>query len=152
MKRRKLRKASLGSISSATLNPSDLFSAFLWECQHIRLTKAERNTVRRIAADRATDDETADERLANDVQELTEILEANAPAYAYFGAHPGDGADFGFWLSTDSLEETFDGLRVNDTSEVPRGYSGEVLHVNDHGNLTLYVASRGRLREVWGVV
>ena len=151
MKRRKLRKASLGSISSATLNLSDLFSAFLWECQHIRLTKAERNTVRRIAAGGATDAETADERLANDVQELTEILEANAPAYAYFGTHPGDGAEFGFWLS-DCLVEDFDGLKVNDTSEVPTGFTGEVLHVNDHGNMTLYVANRGKLREVWGVV
>ena len=40
-------------------------------------------------------------------------------------------------------------LRVNDTSEVPRGYTGEVLHVNDHGNTTLYTASRGKLTEVW---
>ncbi|MGH8674178.1 MAG: hypothetical protein ACREVG_07705, partial [Burkholderiales bacterium] len=46
-------------------------------------------------------------------------------------AFSGDGADFGYWLQ-DMTD--FDGLRVNDTSEVPSDYSGEVLHVNDHGN------------------
>jgi hypothetical protein len=150
-RKRKLRSATFGSISTATLIPSELFSAFLWEAQHIRLTQRERVAVRRIAADRVTEEETADERLQFDLEELTAILEDNAPAYGYFGTLDGDGADFGFWLSED-WQECFDGLTVSDTSEIPKGYTGEVLHINDHGNCTLYVATRRGLREVWAVV
>lgn len=29
--------------------------------------------------------------------ELFDRLDANAPAGMYFGAHPGDGSDFGWW-------------------------------------------------------
>jgi len=61
------------------------------------------------------------------------------------------GSYYGFWLS-ESFEADFDGLKVSDTSEVPADYSGEVLHVNDHGNATLYAASAGALTEIWSVV
>lgn len=29
--------------------------------------------------------------------DLADILDSHAPAGTYFGAHPGDGSDFGFW-------------------------------------------------------
>jgi len=86
-----------------------------------------------------------------DLEALSDALEEYAPPYFYFGAHPGDGADFGFWLS-ESFEDDFDGLKGSDTSEIPTSYTGEVLRVNDHGNMTLYSCSRGRCREVWGLV
>jgi hypothetical protein len=82
---------------------------------------------------------------------LFDALDAYAPAYFYFGAHPGDGADYGFWLS-ESFPDDFDGLKVSDTADVPKGHTGEVLHANDHGNMTLYAYSRGRGRELWAVV
>jgi hypothetical protein len=44
----------------------------------------------------------------------------------------------------------FDGLVVADTCEIPASYSGDVLHINDHGNATLYAAARGRLVEIAG--
>jgi hypothetical protein len=50
------------------------------------------------------------------------------------------------------FEEDFDGLKVSDLSEVPPGHTGEVLLVNDHGNMSLYNCNRGGHREVWGVV
>jgi hypothetical protein len=84
-------------------------------------------------------------------EDLPNLLNEVCPPYFYFGAHPGDGADFGFWLS-ENMEFDFDGLKVSDTSEVKGDYSGEVLHVNDHGNMTLYCANKGELTEIWAIV
>jgi hypothetical protein len=103
-----------------------------------------------------------------DLESLFDALEYYAMPYFYFGAHPGDGSDYGYWLS-EGFDEDFvnvtanyargakasefpDQIKVNDTSEVPRGYTGEVLHVNDHGNCTLYAYNRGRSREIWAIV
>lgn len=90
---------------------------------------------------------------------LFDELQVFAPPLAYFGSHPGDGADYGFWL-TDDLD-CFGGLAVNDRdrdceyhdlSDIPADYVGEVLHVNDHGNVTLYVQQDGELHELWALV
>ena len=160
MKTRKPFYASIGSVSVATLRTQDLLPSFLWEARRLRLSRDERNAVRKIDARVSkisngefgdSDAYWSDEVSQWDLEEVSGILEAHALPYFYFGAHDGDGADFGFWLS-EGFKEEFDGLRVNDTSEVPRGFSGEVLHVNDHGNMTLYRATRGRLREVWAII
>jgi hypothetical protein len=55
-------------------------------------------------------------------------------------------------LAADDAGE-FEGMIVNDTSEVPDDYDGEVLHVNDHGNATLYLAEAGEeLEELDAIV
>lgn len=149
------RTASLGTVSSGTLRPEDLVPAFAAELRRLRgaLPKQLARDVRSYVSDApAPDGMDADEFGAELVQELSDALEAYAPPLAYFGTHPGDGADFGFWVDPGSLED-FDGLRVSDLSEVPASYRGEVLHVNDHGNASLYVqTSRTRLLEVWSIV
>jgi hypothetical protein len=121
----------------------------------IGVVEVERKTVRSIQSriNRAGSDDAywQDEVSDFDLEELFDILNNHSLPYFSFGAHEGDGADYGYWLSS-SFEEDFDGLKVSDLSEVPTSYSGEVLHVNDHGNLSLYAYSRGRGREVWGVV
>lgn len=67
-----------------------------------------------------------------------------------FGPFEHGGA-VGFYILTDNAIEEAD-LKVNDTSEVPRGFSGLVVHVNDHGNVTGYQYSRGKSRELFAVV
>jgi hypothetical protein len=45
--------------------------------------------------------------------------------------------------------QEFDGEVVSDLSEVSKGYAGMVLHINDHGNVTLYRAFKnGSFHEV----
>jgi hypothetical protein len=147
----------LGSVSTATMRPADLIPSFLYTANTLRLSRAERKQYNKLNKEWDTlpmESSWTDEHIEQAeymLEELFDILNNHAPAYAYFGSHPGDGADYGFWLVED-WEESFDGIKVNDTGEVPKGYTGEVLHVNDHGNVTLYVASRGRLREVWALV
>lgn len=113
---------------------------------------------------------------ADDIRQLVDALDALAPAYVYFGTHEGDGSDYGYWPSWDSIESdsitvaeyrkdpegsTWGILRVSDLSEVPSDYSGAVLLVNDHGNATCYSCSRasfgssgkdGHLVELWSCV
>jgi len=160
--------APLGSVSSGTLRPEDLIPAFLDVLRSIRpLRRADRKLVRELDAITAEYDTAAFKDGSTDyyLEELFTALDSYAPPYFYFGSHPGDGSDFGFYLSenfdedfndvseigTDIVESVYN-LRVSDLAEVPRGFSGEVLLVNERGNATLYAYSRGRRREVWSVV
>lgn len=105
----------IGSISSGTLRPFDLFSAFLDEARDIE--GADQNRI--------------DDILSNTVQELTEFLEEHAPPYTYFGSHPGDGADFGFWPDMEAINEL-------PTKETREDEGLDYKEVNDHGNVTVY--------------
>ena len=150
-------KVSIGSVSSGTLRHEDLIPAFL-DCLGDLGDEGETSNGDNIA-DMLVEIESRSgfkgyyesDESEYDLESLFYSLNDFAPPYCYFGAHQGDGADFGFWPDWDAIEE-LDGLRVADTSEVPSGFTGEVLHVNDHGNTTLYVAERGELTEVWAIV
>jgi hypothetical protein len=151
----KLRHSNIGSVSSGTMRPEDLIPTLISELQrqkplhreHRKLIREIQDSQRRMKSPAYYENEQA----SWDLDALFDALDCYSPPYFSFGSHPGDGADFGWWLS-ECFAEDFDGLKVSDTSEVPRGFTGEVMHVNDHGNLTLYAYSRGRAREVWAIV
>lgn len=149
----KRRKVEFGTVSHGTLRPEDLIPAFADELRRLRgaLPLYIAKQLREFNAAMTAGQDAADEMGVELVQALEDGLQQYAPAYGYFGAHPGNGSDFGFWLC-DDWQDLFDGLQVADTAEVPKGYRGEVLHVNDHGNATLYVATSRGLREVWAIV
>lgn len=108
-----------------------------------------------IDSDEAWLEQEEHEELGDGILEaLFDALNEYAPYCGYFGAHPGDGADYGFWLCEDWQQSARDdgALEVSDTSEVPADYTGEVIHINDHGNVTLYSAYMGELTEVWSIV
>jgi hypothetical protein len=153
----KRNRAIIGGISRGTMRPQDLIPRF---CDQLRwlgmrnkaLSAIESRYNRAINGKYGENDKYfTDEVSAFDLDELFDLLNEFAPPYCYFGAHPGDGSDYGFWI-TEFLEDDFDGLKVDDTSEIPANYTGDVLHVNDHGNMTLYSCTRGKRREVWAVV
>jgi len=116
-------KATIGTISHGTLRPEDLLRAFADELEYL---DADGKYAELIAEARAGDDVVA---------ELEDALNEFAPPYCYFGAHPSDGADFGFWPDMDAIAEL---PLVADPADVPEGT--ECAFVNDHGNVTVYGA------------
>lgn len=154
-----MKTARFGSISSGTLREEDLIPAFVDALRDLRgaLPRAIAQhyaSWHSLVHGSATTRGDADAAALCD--ELQDALQEYAPDYGYFGAHPGDGADFGFWLSEDWQQQARnDGVKfVSDLSEVPDSFRGRVCVVNDHGNATLYAtrAGVGTLREVWSVV
>ncbi len=153
MKRKKYF-LKIGSVSEGTMRTEDLIWTFADELTSLRLTRSQRSRLNGIVT-RASHDQDGSyfdsEEASWDMEALMNTLNDHCPDYTYFWAHPGDGADYCCWIF-DNIEYDFDELKVNDLSEVPIGFTGHVLHVNDHGNMTLYAASRGRLRELWAVI
>lgn len=70
--------------------------------------------------------------------------------YIAYGPFPHGGA-VGFYIYHEGAIEDCD-LKVDDLSEVPKGFSGLVVNVNDHGNVSAYQYSRGKSRELFAIV
>lgn len=142
---KKKKKVNMGSVSQGTYRTEDLIPAFV---EKLKEQKPLRQKHRELIAEIQ---ESTDENQESAVEDLIDALNEYAPIYFYFGTHSGNDSDYGFWLEESFVEE-FEGLKVESTSEVPKGYTGEVLQISDHGNLTLYKAVRGRLFEIWAIV
>ena len=150
----------MGTVSHATMRAEDLVPAFTDELRELAIEFDRMEEFKKLLSecaelmDKASKDEKVWESeemsyLLN--EDLFNALNEFAPTGVYFGSHPGDGSDYGFWVS-EGFPEDFDDLKkVNDLSEVPEGYNGEVLEVNDHGNMTLYRPVI-TYEEVWSVV
>jgi hypothetical protein len=144
--------ASLGSVSRATMREEDLIPAFAYELEQLDTEEKYKELIKE-ANDIDWDDVDIGIVYSNDIlEELFDALNMFAPPYCYFGSHPGDGADYGFWICED-IESIFEGLKVNDVSEVPEDYTGEVFDSNEHGNMVLYYyenTTRGiEAKEIW---
>jgi hypothetical protein len=141
-------KVTTGTVIHATLRTEDLIPAFTEELKMLD----EKNQYKELIDDcehfRDYEPEEQDEMLN---ESLFDALNSFAPEYCYFGAHQGDGSDFGFWIS-ESLDEDFEGEKVSDLSEVSDDYVGNVLHINDHGNMTLYYKCPYDFHEIWAIV
>ena len=147
-----MRSTNIGSVSERTMRHEDLIPNFLWELEHQKKIEPDhRALIREIRASMEANGYFDSEDAGYDLDALFDALDRYSPPYFYFGANPGDGASYGWWLS-EFFEEDFEGLRVSDLSEIPKGHTGEVLHINDHGNMSLYNVTRGRCRKVWGIV
>lgn len=100
-----------GSVIESTLRTDDLIPAFAEELNRHNpsawLSIAARNHEFFQCADE-WDYEIACETFPADSQyilweDLANALDEIAPEGMYFGAHPGDGSDFGFWPYEDEL-------------------------------------------------
>lgn len=115
----------IGSISSGTLRPQDLMETFLEELQ-------------------MRDKEAAESEVLFFVEELTNALSDLAPPYTYFGSHPGDGADFGFWPDMEAINDL---SRVQNSDEAI-ALGEDCCFVNDHGNVTIYSSTGEIILEI----
>lgn len=136
-----------GTWIRATHRLEDLFPAFI-----DLLKELEKGGSLNISQEFESDPNRDDDLLDSLIQHLNEY----APAYCYFGAHEGDGSDFGFWVDHFAIEEDIESgelLSVSDLSEIPANHVGDVLLVNDHGNMSLhFIGKDDVLRERWAVV
>lgn len=114
----RLNTAELGSVSEGTLRSADLLEAFADALESLVQNNAEhwcgrqgtRDTMLAIVWDaRELDAEIeSDDVVGAMLDSLTEQLNYFAPAGATFGAHEGDGADFGFWTSDEHRDGCYD--------------------------------------------
>lgn len=164
-----IKFASLGSISSGTLRTEDLLSSFTSELEwqisrngkflampenfalRDRLAKllGEAQDAWQDDGETLQDEETASE-IVNDLQDA--LCENFAAPYCVFGAHEGDGACFGYWPDIESAKEGCEFVSSRFQEFPPEDFVGEWLHVNERGNVTLYVRESGKNSEVWSCV
>jgi hypothetical protein len=147
----------IGSVIHGTLIPQELANEFYFECDgrggHHDWRSVEHRSswwerLGGIGDDLFPNDDgsmTDNSELVDDcVFDLMGLLNEIAPPYTYFGAHEGDGSDFGFWPDWNAIDELPKFDEFPDT--LPED---DFAVVNDHGNLSIYGAD-GRL--IWDCV
>ena len=150
----------LGSISHGTLRPQDLLPAFLetltarggevphgFECgKYIEyLNWPGPGTA-------ACDDDDAfweSEEATWDMEALTDALQNICPPFVHFGAHEGDGSDFGFWPDMDDIQEIVNIAECDASQGISCPDDGVIVQVSDHGNVTVMDMERN---VIWSVV
>lgn len=148
----------IGSIISGTHRLQDLGPAFLdtlrdvAPAEYAQLTVAPFPPVRAYAMEDDNSEWWENEDASYLLENLEDILGEHAPEFSYFGAHEGGGADIGFWIAWDAIEDAIhdgDLKRVGDLGELPSDWRGPALVITDRGNAALYDTDG---EEVWSVV
>ena len=140
-----MRYASLGTVIHATLRTEDLLAAFADELEyHVQRNAEEwcsddgrvrRDQLLRLVGE-AREIDPDDEDAPELVNDMNDELCSFAPPYCYFGATEGDGSDFGFWPSMESIEEL---PRLEDCDrDAAKALGEDCIYVNDHGNVTVF--------------
>jgi len=86
-----------GSVVSGTLRPEDLIPALMDELEVVAGDDPDARALLDEIEEAQEDDDYWDDEPDEDVGRLIDALNEHAPEGAYFGTHPGDGADFGWW-------------------------------------------------------
>jgi hypothetical protein len=85
-----------GTVSEGTMIPEDLVRKF-----REVLLDLDRDTCMRLDGEHHYEDSRTPEDEGYHLDDLFDALNDHAPEGYYFGPHPGDGADYGFWRSED---------------------------------------------------
>jgi hypothetical protein len=161
-----MKYLSVGVISDRTMRPEDTVPALVETLESVRDADMHPLTVNLLGAmlDDPYDPERDEADAPQIVNDLMDALQEHAPAFTYVGAHSGDGACLGVFPDEDEITDARrngDLIAVRDLSELPEGYSGYAILVNDHGNTSFYsvrscelteVDNGEAFNEVWAVV
>lgn len=133
----------IGSVIHGTMRNEDLIPTFLSELKERDTEKTYKKLIEEIQQNqKSTTYGDAgyyeSEDATWDLEELFEALNELAPPFCYFGAHVGNGSDYGFWPDMEYIEQSREDGELIDVSphnpERPMGF----VSVNDHGNITVY--------------
>jgi ABC-type transporter Mla subunit MlaD len=136
-----MTQIQIGSISTRTLRPQDLLETFAATLNQLDkanpLIAKALDTITNDAEESAdTGSEVIDARVAayELVNELADAIQEHCPPFVRFGAHEGDGADFGFWVDHEALNEALQDpeytLINGQLYSVPRN---EAVLIQNHG-------------------
>ena len=150
------RKVSLGTVSHGTLRAEDLIPTFLSELAWFKPRAAAKLEKEYADVIEALDTDDADQDgemwLIDALHDALNEVASSRPFF-YFGSHPGDASDFGYWVEFEEVVSSGEVLNWTDCSRNPSsadldGYA-YYCRVNDHGNVTLYARNH---KEMWGIV
>ena len=86
-------------------------------------------------------------------EEAIEWLNGQETRSHLYWANEGEAGAFGLWPNIDGAKEDCEFISSKENEYPPKDFAGEWLHVNDHGNCTLYVRDgQGNDKEIWSVV
>lgn len=156
------------SVSEGTTKTEDLFENFIWTLKQYKPRRAAELQREWDAIEKEEDEARESGKLGSVLDRcqeardemvnttLVDELQELCPDYSYFGGHTSDMSDIGFWPDIEGINRAVQDdeiISVEDTGEIPTKYVGYVVHVNDHGNMTVYYKSRNhKLKEIWAVV
>lgn len=111
--------AKIGTVSHGTLEIPTLLQRFAREIEYLMDSSTPRifdtsreptflkTSLARTYADCASTNTHLElnELMCELLTELIDILDKLAPPFCYFGSHPGDASDFGFWPNWETIEQ-----------------------------------------------
>jgi len=138
-------KIELGSLIHATLKSEDLLPAFMHALEDYKHPKAGAFNSELIElgfgysmcgvcglGNREEWPEAFDDDMAGEIiDDMMDALNELAPNGYYFGAHEGDGSDFGFWPLSEWSVSNIKGAKHLGTLELESGEYFEVLATDD---------------------
>lgn len=147
-----------GTVISGTLIPMDLLEAFSGELNFRSTNGANARLIVDAESLLAEGDEADEQEVAWMLDSLQDALNDVAVTegweFTFFGTHPGDASDFGFWPDWEEIEfQRTDGeLRSGEDLPNEAADGEHFLQVNERGNTTLFVREGFGWTEVWSVV
>lgn len=90
------------SLSEATMRPEDLIPCFISALRQIEADNAGiMSSLDQMENDMTDENYYESDDCQFDLDYLFDLLNSAAPDGFYFGSHPGDGSDYGFWECED---------------------------------------------------